>query len=29
LTIEMLKLPRGFRATSHDITISGICAKCR
>jgi Fur family ferric uptake transcriptional regulator len=26
--IEMLKLPRGFRATSHDITVTGVCCNC-
>lgn len=29
LAVDALKLPRGFRATSHDIVISGECASCR
>jgi Fur family ferric uptake transcriptional regulator len=29
IALEALKLPRGFRATSHDIVISGECASCR
>jgi Fur family ferric uptake transcriptional regulator len=28
VTVELLDLPRGFRATSHDVTIFGICAQC-
>ena len=26
---DSLKLPRGFRAVSHDVTIAGTCARCR
>jgi Fur family ferric uptake transcriptional regulator len=29
LPSETLRLPRGFRAVAHDLTVFGTCASCR
>jgi Fur family ferric uptake transcriptional regulator len=28
VSIEMLTLPKGFRAISHDLNVSGVCSAC-
>ena len=29
VSLEKLKFPPGFEAVSHDVTVTGICARCK